>query len=92
MKVIQSGDQRGKGWKRQYICSGKGNDCEGCGAVLLVEQSDLFHTTSGARDEVEYHATFCCPECGAYTDIPSRDLPGHLYIPGLPAAPHPGHP
>ena len=50
-------------------------ECWSCGAVLLVEQADIFRTESHARDETTNHYTFQCSECGVLTDlesVPSR--------------------
>jgi len=68
MKVLKKGRQQ-KGWATEVICSGQGNGGGGCGAVLLVEQGDLFHTASHARDETTVYTTFRCCECGVLTDI-----------------------
>ncbi len=43
MKVIKSGDGR-KGWAREETCTGQGNGIDGCGAELLLEENDLYHT------------------------------------------------
>lgn len=74
MKIIKPGRQQ-KGWSKQYKCTGKGNNDGGCGATLLVEQGDLFQTSSSARDETDYFVTFKCEACGVLTDIPDRDAP-----------------
>jgi len=56
MKVIKPGRPQ-RGWSKECKCSGKGNGGGGCGAVLLVEQGDLFQTQSNARDETTYYVT-----------------------------------
>lgn len=71
MKVLKKGRQQ-RGWAKEYLCSGDGNQGGGCGALLLVEQSDLFQTTSHCRDETTYYVTFKCPECGVLTDIKEK--------------------
>lgn len=68
MKVIEKGRPQ-KGWSIETRCTGAGNNGGGCGALLLVEEADLFQTTSSARDEVDYFVTFECCECGVKTDI-----------------------
>jgi hypothetical protein len=73
MKVIKKGERRG-GWSGEFACTGEGNQTKGCGAILLVEQHDLFKTTSHARDETTTYVTFRCPECGTLTDI-QKDFP-----------------
>lgn len=72
MKVIKKGREQ-KGWAKEYECTGAGNGKGGCGAILLVEQPDLFQTSSSARDETDYYVTFKCSECGVLTDI--QDYP-----------------
>ena len=78
MKILREGRQQ-TGWAKEYKCTGHGNNGGGCGAMLLVEQPDLFHTYRSCIDETEVFVTFRCPECGVLTDIKdyptSRDLP-----------------
>lgn len=69
MRVLKSGTGA-KGWSAEKTCTGSGNGGGGCGAVLLVEQDDVFETTSSACGEIERHATFRCAECGVWTDVP----------------------
>lgn len=71
MKVIQQGRAQ-RGWSKELRCTGEGNKGGGCNALLLVEQDDVFVTTSSARDEVDYYNTFRCSECGVLTDIKDR--------------------
>lgn len=68
MKVIKKGRPQ-QGWAEKFECTGKGNGGGGCGAVLLVEQADVFQTASHCRDETDYFNTFECPECRVLTDI-----------------------
>jgi len=76
MKVVKKGRQQ-KGWSKEFTCTGKGNGNGGCGAVLLVEQPDLYsthHYDYGGGHDV--FTTFQCCECGVETDItvPSQIL------------------
>ncbi len=71
MKVIKEGRPQ-KGWAKEFECTGNGNGNGGCGATLLIEQADVFRTTSSARDEITYYNTFKCCECGVLTDIPNN--------------------
>jgi hypothetical protein len=82
MKVLKPGRAQ-KGWAKEYECTGKGNGNGGCGALLLVEQGDLFHTTQCARDETDYFVTFKCAACGVKTDIADSPFRG----PDLPREP-----
>jgi hypothetical protein len=80
MKVLKKGTGA-KGWSKKCTCSGSGNGGGGCGAKLLVEEGDLFATSSSALHETDYYITFSCPECKVFTDIkgyPGRwdELPG----------------
>lgn len=68
MKVIKKGRKQ-KGWSKECTCTGDGNGGGGCGAVLLVEQADLFQTSSSVRDETDHFVTFKCPDCEVLTDI-----------------------
>jgi hypothetical protein len=70
MKVIKEGRKQ-KGWAREFTCTGVGNDGGGCGAKLLVEQGDVFHTYHydyGGGEES--YNTFRCPSCKVLTDLP----------------------
>ena len=71
MKVIKKGRPQ-KGWSKEFECTGAGNRGGGCGAILLVEQADIFPTYRSALGETETFNTFECSECGVYTDI--KDL------------------
>lgn len=68
MKVIKPGREQ-RGWSTEQVCTGKGNGNGGCGATLLVEQSDLYLTESHARDETTTYVTFRCSACGVETDL-----------------------
>jgi non-canonical (house-cleaning) NTP pyrophosphatase len=75
MKVLKQGSGQ-KGWSTKAICTGQGNGGGGCGAELLVDEEDLYQTSSTVRDETDYFVTFDCPECGVKTDLenPPRSL------------------
>jgi hypothetical protein len=69
MKIIKAGRPQ-KGWSKEFTCTGAGNGMGGCGAVLLVEQDDVFRTASHHYDgSSEYYNTFKCASCGVLTDI-----------------------
>ena len=70
MKVLQAGRPQ-QGWSTEAACTGHGNGNGGCGAMLLVEEADLFTTQSHARDETETYTTFECAACKVWTDIAS---------------------
>ena len=72
MKIIKATN---KTWPRHYICSGFGNEGNGCKATLEVEIEDLFKTYRQAYCEDTPYAeylTFECPLCKALTDIDGR--------------------
>ena len=69
MKVVQKGDGR-KCWAKEFTCTGAGNGNGGCGAILLVEENDLYrthHYDYGGGHDV--YTTFRCPECRNETDV-----------------------
>lgn len=68
MKIIERGREQ-KGWAKECVCTGDGNGGGGCGAKLLVEQVDLYRTSSSCRDETDYFNTFSCAQCGVETDL-----------------------
>ncbi len=69
MKVIKKGRPYAP-WSKQFTCTGSGNNSVGCGAVLLVSEEDLYQTSSSSYDgSTDYYTTFCCPCCGAETDV-----------------------
>jgi len=69
LRVITPGRPQ-QGWSKECRCTGSGNGGGGCGAVLLVEQPDLYLTFQsdygGGR---ETFVTFRCVGCGVETDI-----------------------
>lgn len=78
MKVVKPGRPQ-RGWAKEFSCTGKGNGGGGCGATLLVEQSDLYKTYSHALHETETYVTFTCACCGVETDI-NYDGPSYRSI------------
>ena len=75
MRVIAKGREQ-KGWTVGAQCTGGGNGGGGCGAQLLVEESDLYQTQSQALHETTYHVTFKCVDCGVETDL--HNVPHHI--------------
>lgn len=68
MKILKPGRPQ-NGWSKECICTGAGNGMGGCGAVLLVEQTDLYKTYRHCREETDTFITFKCSACGVETDI-----------------------
>jgi hypothetical protein len=79
MQVIKKGRKQ-KGWSKECTCTGKGNGGGGCGAKLLVEERDLYQTTSSAMGETDYYVTFRCPQCRVETDI--ENVPSSVKVRG----------
>lgn len=77
MKVIEPGTGQ-KGWSGKFRCTGKGNGDGGCGALLFVEQNDLYETRRGYMDgSTDYYTTFTCSECGVETDV---NIPSNITV------------
>jgi hypothetical protein len=75
MNVLKKGRSQ-KGWAKEFSCTGNGNNGGGCGALLLVEEPDLFHTCKCYVDGgTDYFTTFQCCECGVLTDLPESETP-----------------
>ena len=78
MKVISKGDGR-KGWAKEFKCTGSGNGGGGCSAILLVEQGDLYKTSSSDYGGgTENYITFRCPECQNQTDV--KGVPSNITL------------
>jgi hypothetical protein len=76
MKIITPGRPQ-TGWAKEFTCTGAGNGNGGCGALLLVEQDDLYETLSSSYDgSTDHHITFKCSSCGIETDI--KDVPQNV--------------
>jgi predicted RNA-binding Zn-ribbon protein involved in translation (DUF1610 family) len=75
MKVIKEGKNPDiHEWSAEFECTGLGNEGKGCGAILLVKESDLYRTASSHYDgSNESYTTFMCPQCGAETDVTRSD-------------------
>jgi hypothetical protein len=68
MKVLKEGRKQ-TGWANECVCSGKGYGGGGCGATLLVEESDLHYSSTGYGGDTNEFIWFKCPSCGVATDI-----------------------
>lgn len=69
MEILKPGREQ-KAWPKKFTCTGKGNGSGGCGALLLVEKTDLFYTQEFEREGGgTRHAGFECPQCKVLTDI-----------------------
>jgi hypothetical protein len=73
VRVVEEGTGQ-KGWASNFRCTGSGNGGGGCRALLLVEEDDVYQTSSHARDETTNYCTFRCSECGVETDLEELDL------------------
>jgi hypothetical protein len=71
VRTLKKGRKQ-KGWSTKATCTGEGNGDGGCGAVLLVEQVDIYATHSSHYDgSTDHYNTFKCGECGVESDLPS---------------------
>lgn len=78
MEILKPGRAQ-KGWAIEIKCTGHGNGNGGCGALLLVEESDLYGTLSSHYDgSTDYYTTFSCMACGVETDIADAKVPGKI--------------
>jgi hypothetical protein len=68
MKLIKKGREQ-RGWAKEFECTGIGNGGGGCGAILLVEQGDVYQTVYYNMGDCSVSNTFTCSECGVETDI-----------------------
>jgi len=75
MKIIKPGRAQ-NGWAKECECTGAGNGNGGCGAILLVEERDLYKTYHHCKDETDTFITFKCSACGVETDI--KDVPYNI--------------
>ena len=69
MKILKPGSIERAKWSKEITCTGRGNGGHGCGAVLLVEEGDLYYTRCHVRDEVDVFVTFTCGFCGRKNDL-----------------------
>lgn len=61
------------GFSKVVACTGDGNGGHGCKAGLRLGRGDLFLTEEFEREGGgRLHATFECPVCGKWTDLPQR--------------------
>ena len=63
--------KKGKPWSKKVTCTGRGNGGGGCSAILEIEKTDLYITTSQCYGDSypETHYTFQCHECKVETDV-----------------------
>lgn len=91
LEVISQGDLESpdENWPKSRICTGSGNNNNGCGAALLIDRSDLHQTSHNyygyAVDGVQpfltsYYLTFTCPCCDAKTDSHGASDLLYLYL------------
>jgi hypothetical protein len=81
MKTIKKGREQ-KGWAKEFECTGNGNGGNGCGAILLVEESDVKYTGSHhsyGDSSPDHYYGFVCQECGCVTDFKNNsDVPSRI--------------
>jgi hypothetical protein len=70
MKVLMvGGTEARKNWKGYLSCDKKSDrDKPGCGAVLEVEEGDLYLMYWEDGSSQHYYVAVRCPECGKYIE------------------------
>lgn len=77
MKVIREASL----WRTEQECTGKGHGGYGCTALLEIEESDLYLTsTYDFEGDMEQHFTIKCPCCNIETDLSRNDIPDRVII------------
>lgn len=74
MQIVEPGRQQ-KGWAIETKCTGCGNGGGGCGALLRIEQGDLYRTSSAHYDGSDHYVTFTCGACGVESDLTWATVP-----------------
>lgn len=75
MKILE----KKEAWGLKCLCTGDGNGGGGCGSLLLVEENDIYMTSSSSYDgSTDYYYTFKCPVCNCQTDIKECDVPRRI--------------
>ncbi len=77
MKVLKQGRTEKK-WSVESICTGAGNERDGCGAKLLVDEGDVYLTYNASIMRHQEYVTFRCPECGFETDLAGEGRRGSV--------------
>ena len=83
MKVLKKGTQS-PDFSVEVTCKGNRISNSGCGALLLVEQADIYLAEygSGMDDYTEVLYVFTCPECGKENALDKAKQPdGRLDFP-----------
>ena len=82
MKIVEKKELKEKTkWNIGWKCTGNGNGGGGCMSKLLVNEDDIFITSSEHYwGEEDFYFTFVCPVCGEKTDIPENYLPKDVKI------------
>ena len=79
MKVINPGRDQ-EGWAKEKECTGHGNGGGGCGAILLVEEEDIYKTfVSYGYGSSDSYRTFQCPQCGVETGFKNSEIPTSIW-------------
>lgn len=82
MKILSPGREQ-TGWAVEVECTGSGNGGGGCGALLLVEQADLYLTYRHCLYETDRFVTFTCAQCQVQTDLNEKQRPPNNIIGSL---------
>ncbi len=72
MKVLEMGPK----WSYKMRCTGSGWAGSGCGALLEIEEDDVFESShTDIAGDTEYYFSICCPVCNQNTDVNKSVLP-----------------
>lgn len=68
-------------WKQEQECTGKRHGSYGCTALLEIEESDSYITsTHNSEGDMEQYFTIKCPCCNIETDLSIGDIPDRVII------------
>lgn len=78
-KIIKKG--RDHIWIKELECTGKGITGTGCGAILEINESDLFKVYGGGYTENIPYAGIRCPACSCDTclDDMKIEVPSSIF-------------
>ena len=75
MKILKKGTP----WSIECKCTGYGNGGGGCSSLLLIEDEDIYQTSStDITGFTECYYTFKCPICGTETEIDKARVPSRI--------------
>ena len=81
MRKLANASENPNIWKKEVTCTGAGWQQTGtpCHSLFEIDARDIkrrTHTDYGGGTDTYYG--FVCPDCGCFTEIPSKDIPSHV--------------